>query len=66
MKTKKLFKKLVLNKETISTLDSTKMAMPKGGVIETAGDVCSNACASWDDLAFCNSWYPHKCLTFLC
>ena len=31
MKTKKLVKKLVLNKETISTLDIGKMAIPKGG-----------------------------------
>ena len=62
MKTKKFGKKLVLNKETISTLDIVTMAMPKGGAIYTSPrTVCTmpGNCGTGED--GCTLWCSMHC-----
>ncbi len=51
MKTKKLTKKLTLNKRTVSTLESVAMVDVKGGydsIVSQCPSFCAEMCASYE------------------
>ena len=55
MKTKKLSKKLVLNKKTISNLNGDQLNQVKGGEPWTEG-YCTEICNTADTLCECVTW----------
>lgn len=57
MKPKKINKKLELKKETIATLDSTSMAIPKGGIVPTKTDPCTDTCNTCNTCTTCTVTY---------
>jgi hypothetical protein len=52
MKTKKVTKKLVLNKETVNNLTNPQMQMLKGGLPDTSKGI-GNPCQTHCDTGFC-------------
>ncbi len=59
MKTKKLNKKLSLNKKTVSNLNHNELKLARGGVLttdwrDTCAQTCENTCDCETNYAFCN------------